>query len=140
MPRNRFYAVANSSKDNHDSVNRAVKKLMSVLAGDTDCRATIIVPSLDAIDNTVVPQVLNELDMGVLISARKYTGDNFTLTLCGERTLARGHGNNHAYLVVSPTVMCINAVEAIQAWSTLIVVASEEITIAWRGGHKVEKI
>ncbi len=91
MPRNRFYAVVNSPEDNHDSVKRAINYLVSFLKSVADCRATIVVPSLGAVMNTVVPEALKELVMEALTSAREYQVGTSTLTLCGEATLDRGH-------------------------------------------------
>ncbi len=140
MPRDRFYAAANIQKDNHGSVKRAIECLISAVNSDADCRATIVVPNLGAINNTVVPELLNELGLGALLSNREYKTDNCTLTLCSESTLERGHGNNNAYLIIFSKADFIDKVDRIATWNTLIVVASEENARAWRDAHNIERI
>ena len=140
MPRDRFYAAANIPEDNHGSVKRAIECLISAVNSDADCRATIVVPNLGAINNTVVPEVLQELGLGALLSTREYTTDNCTLTLCSESNLGHGHGSNKAYLIIFAQAGFIDKVDRIPTWNTLIVVASEENARAWRGANEIKCI
>jgi hypothetical protein len=140
MPQNRYYAVANNPEDNHGSVTRAIEHLVLLLDGAADCNATIIVPSLDGINNTVVPQVLNELNMQDLQYEREFEVNNSTLTLCSQIRLGRGYRYSQIYLSLFPTADFINTLEGIQTCTTLIVVASEEITRDWRNNHDVINI
>jgi hypothetical protein len=140
MHRDRFYAAANIPEDSHGSVKRAILRLISAVNSDADCRATIVVPNLTAINTTVVPEVLDELGMGALFSTREFKINNCTLTLCSEGNLGHGHGNNNAYLIIFSLADFIDRVDRIPTWNTLIVVASEENARAWRGANVTECI
>ena len=78
--------------------------------------------------------------MQALAEERSLVTRDCTLTLCGESTLGKGHANNQAYLVLFSPPTFIEQVENLQAWNTLIVVASEDNAKNWRDQNEVEAL
>ena len=99
-----------------------------------------MVPSLEYIDATVVPEVCKELGLDDFVKTRSVVLGNCTLYLCTENMLDRGHRNNQIYLVLFPMPAFISKVDQLHTWSTLIVVASEDDASDWRSQNVVEDL
>ena len=122
------------------SVRRAVQKLRDLLNETSISRATVVVPNLGNLGNTVLPAVLEEFGMHALAREHLQALDDCTLTLCSENTFSRGHSNSQAYLVLFSLPAFIKQVENLQAWNTLIVVTSEDNARNWRDQNEVEAL
>lgn len=134
MPRKRFFTPLNINND-HSTITKSISKFLGLLGSHSINSATIVVSSIEYINNTVVPQVLAEQRLDALLRERETIVDKCTLRLCGQVQLNRGHSTAGAYLIFFLDGEFIQRVENLQAWSILVVATPENDANAWRNAY-----
>jgi|SRR5690242_8017150 len=121
MDRQRF--LSKSLGDNLEGTKRGIIKLLQILSADGYKTATIVVPTIGRVKDTMLVDALGEPLSKELIKERYITLEGGkTLKLCGQATL-KNFKYEDAYLGLWASKFMIDEIESLPTWRGLVIVS-----------------